>query len=123
MLTLHTETTIDSSHYLKNYKGKCAELHGHSWFIEIWVRGTIDQCDEIGILYDFGNVKKLKEKMDHRLINDIPYFKENDINPTAENITHWIYKELRKDRPELKFKVRVYETKVGKETYCEGGDW
>ena len=120
-LTLHTETVIDSSHYLNDYNGKCANTHGHSWFVEIWIKGEPNQLDNVGILFDFGNVKKIKEKYDHKLINTISPFDE--INPTAENLSMNIYDELLEINPNLDYKVRIYETKVGKETYCEYGDF
>lgn len=122
ILTLYTETVIDSCHYLRDYKdGPCNRIHGHSWLISIWVRGDEKYKNEVGILYDFTNVKRIKDKFDHYALNDIIPF--NKINPTAENISSQIYKELKLGRPELDFKVRVYETKVGKETYCECGDF
>lgn len=120
-LLLHTETAIDSCHRLRDYDGKCKNLHGHTWFVEVWVKGYAKDLDAVGILYDFGNVKSIKEKYDHLLLNDIPPF--DKVNPTAENITMNIYSELKKEKPILEFKVRVYETKVGKDTYCEYGDW
>jgi len=120
-LTLHTETVIDSCHCLKGYEGACSRIHGHSWFIEVWIKGDSKQKDKVGILFDFGNIKKIKEKYDHYFLNDIPPF--NIINPTAENLTEKIYVELKETSPKLKFKVRIYETYVGKKTYCEGGDF
>jgi 6-pyruvoyltetrahydropterin/6-carboxytetrahydropterin synthase len=120
-LTLHTETVIDSCHKLVKYDGPCQRLHGHSWFVEVWIQGDSSQKDEVGILFDFGNVKEIKEKYDHFYLNDIPPF--NTINPTAENISENIYNELKAKRKELNFKVRVYETYVGKKTYCECGDF
>jgi 6-pyruvoyltetrahydropterin/6-carboxytetrahydropterin synthase len=120
-LMLHTELVIDSAHKLIGHESLCKNFHGHSWFIEIWIKGNSDQKDDIGIIYDFGNVKKLKDKYDHQYLNDIPPF--DKINPTAENITETIYNTLKEEKPQLKFKVRVYETYVGKKTYCEGGDF
>jgi len=124
-IRLHTEVAIDSCHYLKNYNGKCANLHGHSWFIEIWIEGWETQLDEVGILFDFGNVKAIKEELDHIMLNDIDYFnvEKGGVNPTAENISMWLYDKLKGQSPQLDFKIRLYETKVGKETYCEVGDW
>ncbi len=119
-LTLHTETVIDSCHELKGYDGACSRLHGHSWFVEIWIQGDDKYLNKDGIMFDFGNVKKIKEKYDHRYFNDIPPF--HKINPTAENISMQIWDELQKADPNLNFKVRLYETKVGKETYCEVGE-
>ena len=120
-LTLHTEVVIDSSHYLKGYEGNCKRIHGHSWFIEVWIKGNASQLDDVGILFDFGNIKKLKDKYDHQLINEISPF--DKINPTAENLCEQFYYELKDESPKLSFKIRVYETKVGKETWCEGGDF
>lgn len=121
LLRLYTETVIDSCHKLIGYDGKCQNLHGHSWKICVWIRGDSKYKDEVGILFDFGNIKSIKEKYDHKLLNEIPPF--DRINPTAENISETIYNELNSIRPELDFKIRVYETAVGKETYCEVGDF
>ena len=114
-MTLFTETSIDSCHELVGYNGKCSNLHGHTWLLQVWVQGDDDDKDQVGILYDFGNIKKIQELLDHKKINDvIP-----DVNPTAENITRWILKELRKDYPYLHFRVRLYETAVLKHTFCQ----
>jgi 6-pyruvoyltetrahydropterin/6-carboxytetrahydropterin synthase len=121
LLTLHTEVVLDSSHQLRGYDGNCSRLHGHTWLIEIWIKGEEQNKDEVGILFDFGNVKKIKEEFDHRFLNDIEPF--NVINSTAENLTVHFYNKLKTERPELMFKVRVYETYVGKKTWCEYGDW
>lgn len=121
LLTLHTEVVIDSSHQLRGYDGNCSRLHGHTWFIEVWIKGDPKFKDEVGILFDFGNVKKIKDQFDHQFLNDIAPF--DKINSTAENLVEHFYNELKENRSELFFKVRVYETKVGKETWCEFGDW
>lgn len=120
-ITLYTEIAIDSCHQLRGYDGACSRMHGHTWFVRLWIKGDESEKDEVGILYDFGNVKKLKDIYDHRFLNEIPPFDE--MNATAENITRVIYDELKLQKPQLKFKVRLYETKVGKETYCEMGDF
>ncbi len=124
-IRLHTETTIDSCHFLNGYKGNCARKHGHTWFIDVYIQGNSNQLDEVGILFDFGNVKAIKEELDHLTLNDIDYFntEKEGVNPTAENISMWLYDKLKKQKPELEFKIRLYETKVGKETWCEVGDW
>ena len=119
-LTLHTEVTIDSCHKLDKYDGKCANLHGHTWKVELWFKGSSLETDDVGILVDFGIVKELKELLDHKYLNDVI-----QKNPTAENLTQWIYYWI-KDRIKnnnIKQKVRVYETAVDKLTYCEAGDF
>ncbi len=119
ILTLHTETTIDSCHRLEGYNGKCADLHGHTWKIELWFRGDSNNVDKVGILVDFGIVKELKERLDHKYLNDII-----EKNPTAEILTIWIYDDLDEQLGEdIEIKVRVYETAVDKLTYCEAGDF
>jgi len=117
-LKLHTETTIDSCHHLVNYKGKCANVHGHTWKIEIWFVGDQEYINDIGILVDFGIVKELKEILDHKDLNKVI-----KTNPTAENLTIWIYRWLdKKIKESIDIKVRVYETAVDKLTYCETED-
>jgi len=118
-LTLHTECTIDSAHRLDGYKGKCKNMHGHTWLIELWFKGPCMLKDDVGIMVDFGIVKELKEKLDHKILNDVI-----GMNPTAETLTEWIYKYITfKTKAGINVKVRVYETAIGKKTYCEGGDF
>ena len=119
LLTLHTETTIDSCHHLSGYKGKCANVHGHTWKIELWFRGQDNILDKVGILVDFGIVKELKDLLDHKDLNKV--LKKN---PTAENLTMWIFNWLdKKIKDGVEIKVRVYETAVDKITYCETEDF
>ena len=118
-LTLHTETVIDSAHRLEGYEGKCSAVHGHSWKIELWFKGDHSLCDKVGILVDFGIVKQLKDVLDHKYINDVV-----DKNPTAENLTMWVFEFIKSRIPKgIAVKIRIYETAVGKITYCEGGDF
>jgi 6-pyruvoyltetrahydropterin/6-carboxytetrahydropterin synthase len=117
-LLLHTETVIDSAHYLEGYDGKCRDYHGHSWRIRIWIKGLESDRDSVGILFDFGNVKELKELLDHKMINDVV-----DFNPTAENLSLYVYGFLKGKNSILDYCVRIYETSVGKETWCQYGDF
>ena len=116
ILTLHTEFIFDSAHKLNDYKGICKNLHGHTWRVEVWFKGDSIDKDKIGILVDFNIVKKLKQKLDHKVLNEVINF-----NPTAENLTEYIYKYLKQKNIETK--VRVYEVSIGKQTWCEGGNF
>lgn len=116
-ITLYTETVIDSAHQLRNYVGKCKNIHGHSWMLKVWIQGVDDIKDEVGILFDFGNIKIIQEKLDHKFINDIEPF--TTINSTAENLSLFILRELKKMNNLLEYRVRIYETYVGKKTYCQ----
>lgn len=86
--------TFDSAHYLEEYKGKCEELHGHTYKLEVTVCG---QRDSSGLVLDFGIIKKIVnekiiDRLDHKLLNQVL-----DFNPSAENIVAWIWKELQDD--------------------------
>jgi len=118
-LLLHTETVIDSCHHLEGYNGKCSNKHGHSWKLEVWFKGTPILKDDVGILVDFGIIKDIKEKLDHKDLNEVLNF-----NPTAENLSEWIYNFIKKKvAKDIEIKIRLYETYVGKKTWCEWGDW
>lgn len=116
-LTLYTETFFDGAHYIEGHEGKCAVLHGHTWKVCVWVKGDESLCAENGILWDFGNIKKISERYDHKNLNEVM-----DFNPTAERIVTEIYKTIKTDSPKLLFRVRVYENIASRESYCEGGD-
>jgi 6-pyruvoyltetrahydropterin/6-carboxytetrahydropterin synthase len=118
ILTLYTEGYFDAAHLLKDYEGKCANLHGHTWKVSVWVKGDESLKDKSGILWDFGNLKKIIDELDHRNLND---YMEN--SPTAENITLFIYNKLKNEYKNLQFKVRIYEKIVEKESFCETGDF
>lgn len=117
-LTLYTESFFNSAHFIENHPGKCATLHGHSWKICLWIRGEQQYLDNNGILWDFGNIKKITEELDHKNLNTVLKF-----NPTAENITLYIYKKLKAQYPHLLFKVRIYESSLAKQAFCETGDF
>jgi 6-pyruvoyltetrahydropterin/6-carboxytetrahydropterin synthase len=119
-LLLHTEFTFDSAHHLEKYNGKCSEVHGHSWLCEIWIKGHKTYLDEVGILVDFGIVKKLKEMLDHKNINNVL-----DCNPTAENLSMWVYDKMRNEvnNVDINIKVRIYESYIDKKAWCEFGDF
>ena len=100
---------FSAAHRLRNYKGKCENLHGHNWKVEVIVEG--ENLDKIGLLIDFGILrKKLKEvlaTLDHKNLNSIPFFRKN--NPTSENIAVYIYKNLERV---LDKKIRIKEIVV-----------
>ena len=120
-LRLTSKVEIDSSHYLRNYDGKCADLHGHRWVVEVTVESVtddaIDSLDNTGILLDFGVIKSLINEYDHKNLNDMPEFE--DINPTAENLaivwadalTHEI---ILRGIPAKVISVKVWETPTNK---------
>jgi len=120
MFALSIKGEIASAHYLRGYEGKCKDLHGHTWKVEVTFTGG--PLNGIGMVEDFAALKmKLREFLagiDHVCLNDLPYFK--DINPTAENIAKYIYDGFGKAAAPLKIKdVRVWESDTASVTYSE----
>ena len=91
MMKLKIKGTFDAAHRLVNYKGKCHELHGHTYHYEIIITGKVDP--ETGMIVDFGELKNDIEVFDHSYIND---FKDLRDNPTAENIVQWLVYRIEK---------------------------
>ena len=123
MYRLKVKDYFSSAHYLRNYQGACENLHGHNWMVELVVEG--EKLNEIEILIDFKELKNtLKEvlsELDHRLINELPYFQKR--NPSSENIAKFIFervKEKLRCYPHVKVKeVTVFETEKASATYSE----
>ena len=86
--------TFCSAHRLKDYEGKCENLHGHNWKVEVMVCG--DYLEKNGLLLDFSVVKRVLravlDTMDHKFLNDLPDF--HKMNPTSENIAKLIYQKI-----------------------------
>ena len=123
MFRLKVQDHFSSAHYLRNYKGSCENLHGHNWKVELLVEGS--QLNNLDILIDFKTLKSiLKEtlnELDHKLLNEIPYFK--NVNPSSERLAEYIFKKI-KDKlsqySNIKVKeVTVYETDKVSATYYE----
>ncbi len=113
MYTARVEEWFAAAHFLKNFHGKCENLHGHNYKVRVTVKGT--ELDQGGMLCDFGILKKtLKEvfsKLDHTNLNDLPFF--SDGNPSAERIAEYIYIEMNKQleiKPASLALVEVFET-------------
>ena len=85
---------MSCAHQLREFEGRCENLHGHNWKIEVFVSG--EDLEPNGILIDFKKVKTATEKvideLDHKFLNDMDYFKE--VNPSSENIARYIFKAL-----------------------------
>jgi len=116
MYSIKVEANFSSAHNLRGYKGKCEELHGHNWKVEVTV--SKDVLDKCGMVLDFKYLKKklngTLEKLDHKYLNNIPYFKK--VNPTSENIAKYIYDSIRRQVPGVD-SVTVWESDNSQGTY------
>jgi len=63
---IYKEVFFDASHRLLHYEGKCRNLHGHRWRVEVWLTGTIEE--RTGILVDFNAIRDAIERFDHQVI-------------------------------------------------------
>jgi 6-pyruvoyltetrahydropterin/6-carboxytetrahydropterin synthase len=115
------ERNFSSAHQLRGYKGKCENLHGHNYKIEIYARGR--ELDNIGLLVDFGELKtaadEVTQYLDHRNINELPPFDE-ELNPSAENLARYILERVASrvgDQRVEVYKVRCFETPTSVATY------
>lgn len=111
MYEIKVEGMFSAAHNLRNYKGKCENVHGHNWKAEVAVTG--ERLDETGLLIDFAVLKseleKILKELDHRNLNSISFFKK--INPTSENIAFYIHTKIKKALK--KYPVEIKRVAVG----------
>ena len=121
MFEVSVEHTFAAGHALRNYKGKCENVHGHNYRIQVVVRGA--ELDATGMLADFVELKRLLrdicEPMDHVFLNDMePFIK---LNPSAENMARYICErlqsEMKQSNPVEVAEVKVWETDIQSATF------
>jgi 6-pyruvoyltetrahydropterin/6-carboxytetrahydropterin synthase len=112
MFEVSVEQTFAAGHALRNYKGRCENVHGHNFRVEAVMEG--ERLDETGLLVDFIDVKnlmgKIIERLDHVFLNDIPPFDVK--NPSAENIAEYFHQEMSRGLQATPVPVRIREIKV-----------
>ena len=121
MFEVTIEETFAAGHALRNYRGKCENVHGHNYRAEVTLRGA--ELDAIGLLVDFVELKRavhaVLDRMDHQWLNDLPPF--DAINPSAENMAKYIYDEvsaaLTAQEGVRVASVRLWETDTASATY------
>jgi 6-pyruvoyltetrahydropterin/6-carboxytetrahydropterin synthase len=122
MYTLMVETRFASAHQLRGYKGKCENLHGHSWKVQVFV--TTGRLNHLELAMDFTDLKRIAaeivDPLDHACLNNIPPFTE--INPSSENIAKWIFDSLKPKVTGYQVEVKavtVWESDTASATYSE----
>jgi 6-pyruvoyltetrahydropterin/6-carboxytetrahydropterin synthase len=125
MFEVSVEESFAAGHALRGYRGKCENPHGHNYKVRITLSGQ--ELDNIGLLYDFKDLKlamnKVIERMDHQFLNDIEPFQT--LNPSAENMAKYFFCEVgtllaerTQGRVGIK-EVKVWETDTTIATYYE----
>jgi 6-pyruvoyltetrahydropterin/6-carboxytetrahydropterin synthase len=112
MFEVAVEQSFASAHALRNYKGRCENVHGHNWKVRVVIEG--EKLDATGMLVDFLDVKsrlgEILDRIDHQFLNEIPPF--DVINPSAENIAEYFYQQLTGKFAETPVPVRIREVKI-----------
>ena len=93
MFEVRVEADFAATHFLKDYNGKCENLHGHNYKVFAHVKGT--ELNEGGMLLDFSLLKKVLKsvckELDHTNLNDMEIFMNN---PSAERIAMYIFNQI-----------------------------
>ena len=112
MFEVTVEQTFAAGHALRNYKGKCENVHGHNFKVQVRIEGP--SLDETGMLVDFIDVKnvmrKVIDRLDHQFLNEVPPFDEK--NPSAENIAEYFYRQMTGRLKDTPVPVRISEVKI-----------
>lgn len=129
MYLLKTSASFDSAHFLKGYNGKCANLHGHTWRVEVEVSAgaLVTEGEKRGMVIDFSDLKRavraLADRFDHTLIYEAGSLSERTLTvlteegfsltafplrPTAENLAKYFFETLAASLPVRR--VAVFET-------------
>lgn len=101
--------TIEAAHRLPHLPEghKCSRLHGHSFKIDVHVRGVVDKT--WGWVQDFAEIsaafRPIFEDLDHRYLNEI----DGLSNPTSERLAQYVWNRLIGAVPGL-CRVVIHET-------------
>ncbi len=124
MYELTVSSHFSAAHRLRALHGKCEDLHGHNWKVEVSV--TSSQLNREGVVIDFKILKQKVEKvlktLDHTYLNDFPCFSKKE--PSSENIARYIFNRLRREINEYSVilkKVTAWESETASATYYGRG--
>jgi len=139
MYLIRVEHSFDSAHFLSNYEGKCGNIHGHRWRVEVEInaRQLIENGKEQGMVADFTGikkeVKKIVDNFDHALIIEQGSIRQETLNclnqdefkivivkfrTTAENFAYYFF-NLFKEKNYNIMRVIVHETPTNSACYTE----
>lgn len=130
MYTLQTNASFDSAHFLKGYEGKCSNIHGHRWQVEVTVASEDVEAEGPirGMIVDFKTLKEdlksLADAFDHKLIIEEGSLRDTTkealkeegfamvelpFRPTAEQLAEYFYDKMEEKNYQVVL-VKVYET-------------
>ncbi len=141
MYIIRVEHSFDSAHFLSGYSGKCSNIHGHRWKVEVEVfnQELVQDGQNKGMVVDFSQLKNdLKEILDyydHSMIIEAGSLKKStleclydegfriievEFRPTAENFSCFFYNKMLKKGYQVR-RVTVYETPTNSASYEGSG--
>lgn len=141
MYLIKVEDSFDSAHFLAGYNGKCSNIHGHRWRVEVEVSAPelILEGQNKGMIEDFSilksDLKELLDYYDHSLIIEEGSLKKETLQclkedcfsvievkfrPTAENFSHYFYSRISEKGYQVR-RVTVYETPTNSASYESNG--
>ena len=122
MFEVTVEYSFAAGHALREYRGKCENVHGHNYKLEVTLSGAM--LNSVGLLMDFADVKaivkEIVRRLDHQFLNDLSPF--DRLNPSAENLAKYFFDEIKlklgnsQTRVE---RVKVWETDSTSATYSD----
>ena len=118
MTILTKAVQFEAAHSLPGHQGKCAHLHGHSYRLEVSLRGPLKQApgtSDDGMVMDLQDLSEIIRRsvlvrLDHRYLNEVM-----EERTTAENLAHWIWDALLEGGlpDSLLYRIRLWETNTG----------
>ncbi|HZO98768.1 MAG TPA: 6-carboxytetrahydropterin synthase QueD [Terriglobia bacterium] len=122
MFEITVEYSFAAGHALRGYHGKCENIHGHNYKLEVTLCGN--KLNSVGLLMDFVDlkaiIKEIVKRVDHQFLNDLPPF--DRLNPSAENMAKYFFDEIRAKLGENETRVKrvkVWETEVTAASYSD----
>lgn len=123
MFEISVKGSFSAAHNLKDIGGKCENLHGHNFTVEVCIRS--EELTEQGVVIDFRELKSYLAEvlgaLDHHFLNEITPFANH--NPTSEHIARFIHNEMKKKFEDNKIRahlrVHVWESETSRASYWE----
>lgn len=131
VLKLGIKYHFDAAHLLTFHEGKCRNLHGHRWDVEVLISGEVFNRN---ILIDFKKVKDVIDEFDHKTLLCLNSRNEDliiclqkcklemvalECEPTAENLVKLIQKKIKRIAYGCNIRVKLYESP---DCFAEWGD-
>jgi 6-pyruvoyltetrahydropterin/6-carboxytetrahydropterin synthase len=120
MFEVSVEYGFSAGHALRNYKGKCENIHGHNYRVQVTVAGQ--KLNEAGLLVDFADLRRkiqsVTAALDHQFLNQVAPF--DQLNPSAENLAKYINDQIQGELRNQGLRIQavtVWETDASSATY------